>query len=116
MNYIQKMRNNNFSEIFKKIFSANSGISSKRVMGFACIVFAMILTIYAVILSSIIIYHNPIPNQIIITSINIHDSVLYAILQFLTAGASLLGVTLFEKNKAPQMPNTTKKDDKEEEV
>jgi uncharacterized membrane protein len=108
------MKNNNFSEIFKKIFSSNSGISSKRVMGFACIVFAMILSIYAVILSSIIIYHNPIPNQVIITSINIHDSVLYAILQFLAAGTSLLGVTLFEKNKAPQMPNTTKKEDKEE--
>ena len=110
------MKTNNFREVFKKIFSSNSGISSKRVMGFVCIVFAMILTIYAVILSSIIIYNNPIPNQVIITSVNMHDSVLYAILQFLTAGASLLGVTLFEKNKAPQIPNTTKKDDKEEEV
>lgn len=79
---------------FAKLIKADSGVSSKRVVGIGCILFAIILTIYVVVVSTCG------PNR----PIQIHDSVLYAILQFLAAGTSLLGVTIFE-HKHPDTSN-----------
>ena len=93
-------------EILKKIFSSESGLSSKRIAGFACLTFAMLLTVYTVMVSSIAIFANMghiEAESALLVTINIHDSVLYAILQFLAAGTSLLGVTLLEKKGKPKV-------------
>lgn len=87
-------------KILKAIFSSKSGLSSKRIMGVLSILFAMGITGIG---------------MVIFPYGEIHDSILYASVQFLVAGSALLGITVAEKG-VPKFKATKKKETFEDEV
>lgn len=84
--------------ILKRSIKTNSGVSSKRLMGTCCIVFAMLFAIGGMTLGDIGI---------------VDSTVSTIIMEFLTAGVALFGVTAWEK-KDKLMEKLTNKRDIEE--
>lgn len=70
------------SQFWRKVVTAGSGISSKRIMGIACILFAMLFAIAGLFLG---------------VMGEVDGTVSTVIIEFLTAGVALFGVTAFEK-------------------
>ena len=70
------------SQFWRKVVTSGSGISSKRVMGIACILFAMLFAVAGLLLGVIG---------------EVDGMVSTVVIEFLAAGVALFGVTAFEK-------------------
>lgn len=70
------------SQFWRKVVTSGSGISSKRVMGIACILFAMLFAIAGLLLG---------------VMGEVDGIASTVVIEFLTAGVALFGVTAFEK-------------------
>ena len=70
------------TQFWRKVVTAGTGVSSKRVMGIACILFAMLFAIAGLFLG---------------VMGEVDGMVSTVVIEFLTAGVALFGVTAFEK-------------------
>lgn len=70
------------SQFWRKVVTAGTGVSSKRVMGIACILFAMLFAIAGLLLG---------------VMGEVDGIASTVVIEFLTAGVALFGVTAFEK-------------------
>ena len=70
------------SQFWRKVVTSGSGISSKRIMGIACILFAMLFATTGLLLG---------------VMGEVDRTVSTVVIEFLAAGVALFGVTAFEK-------------------
>ena len=70
------------SQFWRKVVTSGSGISSKRIMGIACILFAMLFAIAGLLLG---------------VMGEVDGIASTVVIEFLAAGVALFGVTAFEK-------------------
>lgn len=96
-----KQSNNRVKGFWNRIITSGTGFSSKRLMGVACILFSMIYSIMAILMGEA----------------GCVDGVASTIvMEFLTAGVALFGVTAWEKkyrkpNKSHDIPNDSYDED-----
>lgn len=79
------------SQFWRKVVTSGSGISSKRIMGIACILFAMLFAIAGLFLG---------------VMGEVDGMVSTVVIEFLTAGVALFGVTALEKRNITVSSNS----------